>query len=105
MANIIMLVLQNTSDESHWLQLNQSLFRVSSLMNGKKDAVREIEVGHTLRPCFFFTKFRIFVVCELPCYTIVWQIGRAVVRSKLVVCSQCQLTWDMYQPNKQHSVP
>ncbi|CAD6223220.1 unnamed protein product [Miscanthus lutarioriparius] len=37
-------LLQNTSDESHWLQLNQSLFHVSSLMNGKKDAVREIEV-------------------------------------------------------------
>lgn len=69
-----MLVLQNTSDESHWLQLNQSLFRVSSLMNGKKDAVREIEVGHTLR-AFFFTKFRILIV---------WEIGRAVVRSKHV---------------------
>jgi hypothetical protein len=53
-ANRIMLVLQNTLDESHWLQLNQSLFRVSSLMNGKKDAVREIEVGH--RTCFFFHK-------------------------------------------------
>jgi hypothetical protein len=43
-------------------------------MNGKKDAVREIEVGHTLR-AFFFTKFRILIV---------WEIGRAVVRSKHV---------------------
>ena len=67
MANIIMLVLQNTSDESHWLQLNQSLFRVSSLMNGKKDAVREIEVGHTLRPCFFSqsSEYLSFVNCHV----------------------------------------
>ncbi|CAD6340652.1 unnamed protein product [Miscanthus lutarioriparius] len=43
-VNIYIFCGKNTSDESHWLQLNQSLFRVSSLMNGKKDAVREIEV-------------------------------------------------------------
>ncbi|ONM59413.1 uncharacterized protein [Zea mays] len=43
-VNIYIFCGKNTLDESHWLQLNQSLFRVSSLMNGKKDAVREIEV-------------------------------------------------------------
>lgn len=43
-VNIYIFCGKNTSDESHWLQLNQSLFRVSSLMNGKKDAIREIEV-------------------------------------------------------------
>ncbi|PVH65178.1 hypothetical protein PAHAL_2G436900 [Panicum hallii] len=43
-VNIYIFCAKNTSDESHWLQLNQSLFRVSSLMNGKKDAIREIEV-------------------------------------------------------------
>jgi hypothetical protein len=63
-----MLVLQDTSDESHWFQLNQSLFRVSSLMNGKKDAVREIEVGHTLRPLFFLeqsSEYLSFVNCHV----------------------------------------
>ncbi|RCV13837.1 hypothetical protein SETIT_2G378100v2 [Setaria italica] len=43
-VNIYIFCAKNTLDESHWLQLNQSLFRVSSLMNGKKDAIREIEV-------------------------------------------------------------
>ncbi|KAL6656905.1 hypothetical protein ACP70R_004685 [Stipagrostis hirtigluma subsp. patula] len=43
-VNVYIFCAKNTSDESHWLQLNQSLFRVSSLMNGKKDAIREIEV-------------------------------------------------------------
>ncbi|CAN6176080.1 unnamed protein product [Urochloa humidicola] len=43
-VNIYIFCAKNTSDESHWLQLNRSLFRVSSLMNGKKDAIREIEV-------------------------------------------------------------
>ncbi|KAJ1291737.1 hypothetical protein BS78_02G339000 [Paspalum vaginatum] len=43
-VNIYIFCGKNTLDESHWLQLNQSLFRVSSLMNGKKDAIREIEV-------------------------------------------------------------
>ncbi|KAJ0973802.1 hypothetical protein J5N97_015767 [Dioscorea zingiberensis] len=37
-------MLQDTSDESHWLQLNKSLFRVSSVINGKVDAIQEIEV-------------------------------------------------------------
>lgn len=43
-VNIYIFCAKNTSDKSHWLSLNQSLFRVSSLMNGKKDAIREIEV-------------------------------------------------------------
>ncbi|TVU38101.1 hypothetical protein EJB05_11454 [Eragrostis curvula] len=43
-VNIYIFCAKNTLDESHWLKLNQSLFRVSSLMNGKKDAIREIEV-------------------------------------------------------------
>ncbi|KQK15412.1 DNA annealing helicase and endonuclease ZRANB3 [Brachypodium distachyon] len=43
-VNIYIFCAKNTSDESHWLHLNQSLFRVSSVMNGKKDAIREIEV-------------------------------------------------------------
>ncbi|KAF0907158.1 hypothetical protein E2562_015680 [Oryza meyeriana var. granulata] len=43
-VNIYIFCAKNTSDELHWLHLNQSLFRVSSLMNGKKDAIREIEV-------------------------------------------------------------
>uniref|UniRef100_A0ACD5ULP0 Uncharacterized protein n=1 Tax=Avena sativa TaxID=4498 RepID=A0ACD5ULP0_AVESA len=43
-VNIYIFCAKNTSDESHWLHLNQSLFRVSSVVNGKKDAIREIEV-------------------------------------------------------------
>ncbi|KAK3125590.1 hypothetical protein QOZ80_7BG0607030 [Eleusine coracana subsp. coracana] len=43
-VNIYIFCAKNSLDESHWLKLNQSLFRVSSLMNGKKDAIREIEV-------------------------------------------------------------
>uniref|UniRef100_A0A0D9X150 Helicase ATP-binding domain-containing protein n=1 Tax=Leersia perrieri TaxID=77586 RepID=A0A0D9X150_9ORYZ len=43
-VNIYIFCAMNTLDESHWLQLNQSLFRVSTLMNGKKNAIREIEV-------------------------------------------------------------
>ncbi|KAK9090799.1 hypothetical protein Sjap_023976 [Stephania japonica] len=37
-------LLQDTCDELHWQNLNKSLNRVSSVMNGKYDAVREIEV-------------------------------------------------------------
>ncbi|KAK1679074.1 hypothetical protein QYE76_039922 [Lolium multiflorum] len=43
-VNIYIFCAKNTSDEPHWLHLNQSLFRVSSVVNGKKDAIREIEV-------------------------------------------------------------
>lgn len=43
-VNIYIFCAKDTSDESHWLHLNRSLFRVSSLMNGKKDAIKEIEV-------------------------------------------------------------
>ncbi|KAF5187160.1 Pentatricopeptide repeat-containing protein [Thalictrum thalictroides] len=38
-------LLQDTSDELRWQNLNKSLCRVSSVMNGKYDAVREIAVG------------------------------------------------------------
>lgn len=40
-------VFQDSSDESRWLQLNKSLFRVSSVINGKVDAVKEIQVMYT----------------------------------------------------------
>uniref|UniRef100_M8BMY0 Zinc finger Ran-binding domain-containing protein 3 n=1 Tax=Aegilops tauschii TaxID=37682 RepID=M8BMY0_AEGTA len=43
-VNIYIFCAKNTSDEPQWLRLNQSLFRVSSVVNGKKDAIREIEV-------------------------------------------------------------
>nr|XP_010936358.1 DNA annealing helicase and endonuclease ZRANB3 isoform X1 [Elaeis guineensis] len=43
-VNIYIFCAKDTSDESHWLHLNKSLFRVSSMMNGKKDAIEEIEV-------------------------------------------------------------
>ncbi|KAJ0973831.1 hypothetical protein J5N97_015796 [Dioscorea zingiberensis] len=43
-VNIYIFCAKDTSDESHWLQLNKSLFRVSSVINGKVDAIREIEV-------------------------------------------------------------
>nr|CAB3458512.1 unnamed protein product [Digitaria exilis] len=56
-VNIYIFCGKNTSDESHWLQLNQSLFRVSSLMNGKKDAIREIE--------YMFFLWKVDQVCHL----------------------------------------
>ncbi|KAK1316112.1 hypothetical protein QJS10_CPA05g01792 [Acorus calamus] len=37
-------MFQGSSDESHWLHLNKSLNRVSSMMNGKAKAIQEIEV-------------------------------------------------------------
>lgn len=40
----LLYLYQGTSDESHWLYLNKSLYRVSSMTNGKVDAIREIEV-------------------------------------------------------------
>ncbi|XP_020593583.1 DNA annealing helicase and endonuclease ZRANB3 isoform X2 [Phalaenopsis equestris] len=43
-VNIYIFCAKGTSDESHWLHLNKSLFRVSSMMNGKYDSVKEIEV-------------------------------------------------------------
>ncbi|KAH7652406.1 DNA helicase protein [Dioscorea alata] len=43
-VNIYIFCAKDTSDESRWLQLNKSLFRVSSVINGKVDAVKEIQV-------------------------------------------------------------
>ncbi|XP_072981422.1 uncharacterized protein [Typha angustifolia] len=43
-VNIYIFCAKDTSDESHWQHLNKSLFRVSSMMNGKEDSIREIEV-------------------------------------------------------------
>jgi hypothetical protein len=68
----VMLVLQETLDESHWHKLKQSLFRVSSLMNGKKDTIREIEVGRIQSNCLL-TKIFLSFVCILykwsdPCW-------------------------------------
>jgi len=44
--------LQDTLDESHWKNLNKSLHRVSSTTDGKYDAIKEIQVHHTLSGCF-----------------------------------------------------
>jgi hypothetical protein len=76
----VMLVLQETLDESHWHKLKQSLFRVSSLMNGKKDTIREIEVGRIQSNCLL-TKIFLSFVCILykwsdPC----WQAGATCTR-------------------------
>ncbi|KAI3953780.1 hypothetical protein MKW98_017604 [Papaver atlanticum] len=43
-VNIYIFCAKNTSDESHWKNLNKTLCRVSSVMNGKYDSVQEIEV-------------------------------------------------------------
>ncbi|CAK9148010.1 unnamed protein product [Ilex paraguariensis] len=43
-VNIYIFCAKGTSDESLWQQLNKSLYRVSSTMNGKYDAVQEIAV-------------------------------------------------------------
>ncbi|OAY72768.1 DNA annealing helicase and endonuclease ZRANB3, partial [Ananas comosus] len=48
-VNIYIFCAKGTYDESHWLKLNESLFRVSSVMNGKQDAIREIEVDRVLQ--------------------------------------------------------
>ncbi|PIA39461.1 hypothetical protein AQUCO_02600129v1 [Aquilegia coerulea] len=44
-VNIYIFCAKDTSDVVHWQNLNKSLCRVSSVMNGKYDAVREIAVG------------------------------------------------------------
>ncbi|KAL5725896.1 DNA helicase [Ranunculus cassubicifolius] len=44
-VNIYIFCAKDTSDELRWLSLNRSLQRVSSVMNGKYDAVREISIG------------------------------------------------------------
>ncbi|KAG6529050.1 hypothetical protein ZIOFF_011244 [Zingiber officinale] len=40
---------QGTADESRWLRLNRSLFGCSTMANGKKYAIKEIEVGSVLQ--------------------------------------------------------
>ncbi|XP_058070254.1 uncharacterized protein LOC131219229 isoform X2 [Magnolia sinica] len=42
-VNIYLFCAKDSLDESHWRHLNMSLFRVSSMMNGKVDAIPEIE--------------------------------------------------------------
>ncbi|KAG0478253.1 hypothetical protein HPP92_012972 [Vanilla planifolia] len=48
-VNIYIFCAKGTCDESHWMHLNRSLFGVSSMMNGKYDAVKEIEVNGVLQ--------------------------------------------------------
>ncbi|XP_028548522.1 DNA annealing helicase and endonuclease ZRANB3 isoform X3 [Dendrobium catenatum] len=48
-VNIYIFCAKGTSDESHWMNLNKSLFRVSSMMNGKYDSVKEIEVDGVIQ--------------------------------------------------------
>ncbi|KAF6171727.1 hypothetical protein GIB67_007248 [Kingdonia uniflora] len=43
---------QDTTDESRWHNLNKSLHRVSSMMNGKYDAIQEITVERVSDLCF-----------------------------------------------------
>ncbi|XP_075492000.1 LOW QUALITY PROTEIN: uncharacterized protein LOC142530108 [Primulina tabacum] len=44
LVNIYIFCAKDTSDELHWQRLNTSLLRVSSTVNGKHDAIQEIEV-------------------------------------------------------------
>ncbi|XP_047966683.1 DNA annealing helicase and endonuclease ZRANB3 isoform X2 [Salvia hispanica] len=43
-VNVYIFCAKDTSDELQWQQLNRSLLRVSSTVNGKRHATREIEV-------------------------------------------------------------
>ncbi|KAL8118157.1 uncharacterized protein LOC141723593 [Apium graveolens] len=43
-VNIYIFCAKDTSDESRWQKLNKSLHRVSSTVNGKYDAIQEIEI-------------------------------------------------------------
>ncbi|XP_078430279.1 SNF2 domain-containing protein / helicase domain-containing protein / HNH endonuclease domain-containing protein isoform X2 [Wolffia australiana] len=47
-VNIYIFCAKDTKDESHWIQLNKSLYRVSSMMNGKFDAIKQIQVDSVL---------------------------------------------------------
>ncbi|KAM7475665.1 hypothetical protein LguiB_022908 [Lonicera macranthoides] len=56
-VHVYIFCAKDTSDESHWQNLNKSLHRVSSTMNGKYDAIQEIELHQSFRtstfhPCF-----------------------------------------------------
>ncbi|KAL3824759.1 hypothetical protein ACJIZ3_020788 [Penstemon smallii] len=44
LVNIYIFCAKDTVDELHWRRLNGSLLRVSSTVNGKRDAIREIEI-------------------------------------------------------------
>lgn len=44
LVNIYIFCAKDTSDELHWQQLNTSLLRVSSTVNGKHDAMQEMKV-------------------------------------------------------------
>ncbi|EYU23580.1 hypothetical protein MIMGU_mgv1a000528mg [Erythranthe guttata] len=49
-VNIYIFCAKDTSDELQWQRLNKSLLRVSSTVNGKYDAIKEIKVSqHTGR--------------------------------------------------------
>ncbi|KAL2935367.1 DNA annealing helicase and endonuclease ZRANB3 [Bienertia sinuspersici] len=45
-VNIYIFCAKDTSDDSRWRRLNRSMQRVSSTINGKYDAIREIEVNN-----------------------------------------------------------
>ncbi|KAK6153464.1 hypothetical protein DH2020_013103 [Rehmannia glutinosa] len=44
LVNVYIFCAKDTSDELQWQQLNRSLLRVSSTVNGKHDAIQEIKV-------------------------------------------------------------
>ncbi|KAI3463878.1 hypothetical protein Pfo_020541 [Paulownia fortunei] len=44
LVNVYIFCAKETSDELQWQQLNRSLLRVSSTVNGKHDAIQELEV-------------------------------------------------------------
>ncbi|GFP84534.1 swi/snf-related matrix-associated actin-dependent regulator of chromatin subfamily a-like protein 1 [Phtheirospermum japonicum] len=44
LVNVYIFCAKDTSDELQWQQLNKSLLRVSSTVNGKHDAIQELEV-------------------------------------------------------------
>ncbi|XP_042458022.1 DNA annealing helicase and endonuclease ZRANB3-like isoform X2 [Zingiber officinale] len=48
-VNIYIFCAKGTADESRWLRLNRSLFGCSTMANGKKYAIKEIEVGSVLQ--------------------------------------------------------
>ncbi|KAL3617824.1 hypothetical protein CASFOL_038145 [Castilleja foliolosa] len=44
LVNVYIFCAKDTSDELQWQKLNKSLLRVSSTVNGKRDAIQEIKV-------------------------------------------------------------
>ena len=59
---------QDTQDESLWLHLNKSLYRVSSMMNGKSDAIKQIEVIGQCETLFQLLSFLDFYVMLEGCF-------------------------------------